>query len=353
MLSELIQLEGTANEVGYQYGVKCKDRIHRLLAWYYSNCSEACKMDKHELLHTAGKYWSFIEEYSTEVADEIRGTAEGSEKNLNEIVFLNTYYEIYARPAFQPKCTAFAISGEATSDGTTYVAQNWDDLVDWFDEKFIPLFLRVKHKNGPEIISFTLPGIPATTGINSNGIGFCSNTLYTVEHKIGVPIYAISTDLLHQKTIGDALDSITRADRADSLNYLLGDENGETYDVEATPKDVEFFSSSDYLHHTNHFLSEKLQSEKDLVLPVMIDSVVRCNRIRRLLRQNVGKINLEKTMAFLRDHVNIPNSICRHRGSKFNFLTAASMIFVPSRREAWFTHGNPCEVEFEKVSFKS
>ncbi len=57
-------------------------------------------------------------------------------------------------------------------------------------------------------------------------------------------------------------------------------------------------------------------------------------------------------MRVLRDHVNYPNSICRHpnpadaepnRGK-----TLDSIIWVPKKREAWVAKDPPCEGKYYK-----
>ena len=66
----------------------------------------------------------------------------------------------------------------------------------------------------------------------------------------------------------------------------------------------------------------------------------------KLIRSKHGEIDHMLLMSFLRDHVNYPNSICRHVDPADDVVhamkTLDSMLFVPTKREAWFSKGLPC-----------
>jgi isopenicillin-N N-acyltransferase-like protein len=170
------------------------------------------------------------------------------------------------------------------------------------------------------------------------------------QFKLGVPILVVCREVLQQATIGDALGAIIRANRAQSLNFLVADENGEIYDIEATPKDIDYFYSDKYMAHSNHFLSKKLGFKRDIIVSAMPDTIIRYNRMNRLLREKCGTIDLKALMEFTKDHVNYPYSICRHKSHGASpeqaIVTLDSFIFVPAKKEMWIARGNPCQNEF-------
>lgn len=349
---KMVEITGKPYDRGQEYGVKVRDSIGRLIDMFFSIYTETYKLSKEQVLRRGSKYIPFIEDYSPEIAEEIKGIAEGSGRELQEVTMLVSYYEIYDRLAFGSACTSFAISGKATADGNTYMGQNWDDDLNWYWNGEMPFLLKVKRDSGPNLLAYTYPGIPAGAGVNSEGIALCWNTMHCEDHKLGVPTYVILTEVLHQKRIGDALGAIIRADRAESFNFVLADGNGEIYDVEATPSDIDIFYSDKYLGHANHFLSTKLSIKKDLIVSFLPDTVVRSNRMNKLLNEKCGSFDLKKATELLKDHTNYPKSICRHPapGEAFQMVTFDSFVIAPAKKEMWLSHGNPCQNVFDRYT---
>jgi isopenicillin-N N-acyltransferase-like protein len=214
------------------------------------------------------------------------------------------------------------------------------------------LLLKVRRKNGPDILTYTNPGLLACAGLNSKGISINWNTVPQREFAAGVPTYLIVAEVLKQPTIDDALHAVRRAHRAGYFNFVIADET-ELYNVEGTPKDLDISHSTDIIGHANHFASERFRSTQNV--EVASCSLLRHDRINALLKENFGSIDLGKSMEFVRDHVNYPLSICRHPGDepdpKERGLTLDSWISVPAKKELWICHGSPCENEFVRFGF--
>ncbi|UCE80620.1 MAG: hypothetical protein JSV94_05555 [Methanobacteriota archaeon] len=343
-----MELNGEPYDRGYKYGESCKNLIARMIEEQFFQ-EFSGKLTRDQLVRHARKYEPFIQDYSPEIADELKGMAEGSGQSYDEIVMVNALEE---RKAFErPHCTAFAATGNATVDGETYEGQSWDGIEgEWWDGELSLLF-KVRRKNGPDLLNYTNPGILVCAGLNSNGIGINWNTVPQKEPTVGVPTYIIVAEILRQKTLGDALDAVTRADRAGYFNFIITDDT-ELYDVEATPSDTDISYGGEFVGHANHFVSNKFSSAENEGMTS--SSIVRHNRINRLLKDNYGKIDLEVCMSFFRDHVNYPSSICCHPGDdpdpKQRGLTLDSWISIPSKRELWIAHGSPCKNEFVRFS---
>jgi isopenicillin-N N-acyltransferase-like protein len=77
----------------------------------------------------------------------------------------------------------------------------------------------------------------------------------------------------------------------------------------------------------------------------MASSLVRYNRARRLLKNNLGKITAQTMMEALADHAGYPRSICYH-GALDN--TVFSVVIDLSSLTMYLAWGNPCEAEFRK-----
>lgn len=343
-----MELTGGPHDRGYAYGKACARLIARMIEVQFLEEFQG-RLTKDQMLKQARAYEPFIEDYSPEIAEELRGVAEGSGRLYDEIVMVNALEE---RKAFEPShCTAFAATGRATQGGETYAGQTWDGIEkEWWDGEF-GLVFKVRSRDGPDILDYTNPGILASAGLNSNGIAVNWNTMPQPELTHGVPAYIIVAEVLRQKTLGDALDAVRRAHRASTFNLVITD-GTELYQVEGTPGDVDVLYGGEYLGHANHFVSAKFAPT--LNTEVSSSSIVRHNRMNRLLKENYGDISLRTCMGFLRDHVNFPSSICSHPGDepdpRLRGYTLDAWISVPSKREFWIAHGLPCENEFEKFA---
>lgn len=135
---------------------------------------------------------------------------------------------------------------------------------------------------------------------------------------------------------------------------MITDGNGEVCDIEGTPSQFDYLYFKGTFAHTNHFLSSKLAIKRDLALETQPDTITRYLRMRELLETAEGAIGLEKLMEFTKDHVNYPDSICRHADTRDpverRWRTFDSLIMVPEKRELWIARGNPCESEYERYS---
>ena len=342
-----MELSGEPYDRGHKYGEACKNLIARMIEeQFYQEFSG--RLTKDQMLKHARKYEPFIQNYSPEIAEELKGMADGSGRSYDEIVMVNALEELGAFES--SRCTTFAATGKATRDGVTYAGQSWDGMEsEWWDGE-IGLLFKVRRKNGPDALNYTNPGILTCAGLNSKGISINWNTVPRLEMTTGVPTYIIVAEILRQKTLGDALDAVLRADRAGCFNFVITDDT-ELYAIEATPNDVDVLYSGEYMGHANHFVSDKFRLRQNVEYS---SSIVRHNRMNRLLKENFGEIDLQTCMSIFRDHVNYPSSICCHPvddpDPKQRWLTIGSWISIPSKREFWIAHGSPCENEFTKFS---
>jgi len=349
---KVVETKGNAYERGFHYGEKTRALVDRFLSQLYASYNELYGMSKDQLLIEARKYIPFIESYSPEVMNEIKGIAEGVGKNVEEIAMAVAYYDISeARSQARGGCTSFAATGQATVGRQTYIGQSWDDCLEFWWDGEINVVIKSECNSGMKLLAYTIPAIPAGAGLNSEGIALCWNSMHCEQREVGVPTYVIIREVLNQRTIGDALGAIVRAKRAESFNFLIADSNGEIYNIEATPNDLDIMYADDYFVHANHFTSSKIKVKEDKNLELMPDTIVRHNRMNKLLKENRGSIDLKKLMEFLRDHVNFPWSICKHadKNRRIPFdLTYSAWVMVPATREMWITHGIPCESQFSK-----
>ena len=353
----IVEFTGSARQRGFQYGEKFAENIKEMLDRTYTFYKDAANLPKDEILKTAGKFWPYIVEYSDEIADELRGMSEGSKREIDEITLLTSFNELqfYYSSARLSKygnagCTSFCATGEATENGDTLIGQNNDgSLHPNLDE--YDFLMKMKTQSGVELLTLTIMGCPAFVGVNSNGIGLCINALSDGNFRIGVPFSVITRKILGSKNIGEAVNAVITPERGAGANYLIADENGECYDIETTARSFNYFYVDKYLGHANHYAAPSAPGKI-----MNSGTLIRGNRMSKLLKKHSGKINVETCFGFLKDHVNFPTSICTHPNEELPahlaMKTMDSIVISPAKREMHITRDNPCKAAFKKYALQ-
>lgn len=349
---DLLEISGNPFEKGKEYGELKKDSIEILVKYVYKTFLED-KTSKDKVLEYIKKHIPYIKEYSNDIYDELRGIAKGSNKLLEEIVMIHMQEETSGFTSHN--CTTFASTGKATVNGETFIGQTWD-ISKNLCENAGAFLLKDKANKGPEILAYTYAGMLAGAGMNSKGISLVWNSVPRLKIKVGVPTYIIIAEILRQDKIGDALAAIFRAKRSGCFNFLIAD-TSEIYNIEVTPDDVHISYSDTFLTHANHFLSDKFKNMQDIAKVASkysASTIIRQNRMNRLLKEKYGNIDLENCKNFMYDHVNYPESICRHPDPKKDkekqIITCSSFVMVPFRKEMWISNGPACENGFQKYN---
>ena len=344
----LVKYSGTHEEIGLTYGKDQQESIHHYINFLYDLFDQGGTSREESLQH-ARKYIPYIENYSPELASEMNKISEGAGCKYEEIVMIHLHEE---RQSFvEGGCTAFAATSNVTRDGEVLSGQTWD-IDHGLCQNARSIMLNIARDNEPEVMCYTYAGMISGAGINSSGITLNWNSVPRLELQVGVPTYIIIAEVLRQETIGQAIKVVLDTDRAGCFNFVITD-NTEIYTIEATPDDIEVYSSEEIVYHANHFVMDKFTDDQDLNLAgsrYNSSSIIRHNRMKRLLHENSDEITEEACEEILSDHVNYPDSICRHPLSRDDDLepivTCASWVMAPSQKKVWVTNGPACENEF-------
>ena len=190
----VIDAHGGARERGRIHGAAARQRVARSVATY-ARLFAFCGMDWREAQRRGAGYRDAIEALGGQLLEEIEGIAEGSGRQVDEILALNARTEILP-PTFpgdpHPRwreldagnrasgvpdlgeCTAIAVPRSASATGETLLAQNWD----WLGaQRGALVVLRVRGPDGPACLTLTEAGMLAKIGLNQHGFGVCLNIL--------------------------------------------------------------------------------------------------------------------------------------------------------------------------------
>ena len=349
--TNFLEISGEPAERGHKYGNLAQKEIKKAISFFH-NFNQRNGFSIKETRDIANKFLPYITKYSPEIEAELKAIATGAQVNYHDILMISLNEE---RNIFNNKgnCSSFAATGNSTYQNKAVIGQTWDNFLEW-EDNFNDFLLIRRATQGSDIISYTYPGLLAAAGLNSAGIAICWNSVPRLKIKKGVPTYIIIEEILRQKTIGDALTAVMRANRAGCFSLFLSD-GDEIYHIEATPNDIEINYSADFLSHGNHYLTPRFARQEPE--PENLEkyrrkasSIIRDNRMNKFLKENSGRISMATAQRFLKDHLNYPHSICRHsdKRSKYSdkFLTRAAWIIEPARKELWYAGGPPCENQF-------
>ena len=324
-------------------------------------------MERETVIKESAKFAPIIREYDKDLLDEIEGIAEGSQLRPEEIIALNCRYELvwgklgdtrkptHSAPSGARECTTVGISPEATVNGHTFVAGNWDYKPKVRENCIIVEEIQEPAK--PNIVIHTEAGIVGQKGMNSDGIGVAPNALMCTKDKYepATPFFLTLRGALNERTLDRAMLAVSKAERCVSGNIMMGQAGG-VVDLETSPDDVQFlFGEEGIVSHANNFVnSPNLVDKSKYVWP---DSFIRTERADSLLRKHVGEIGPDTIKATLKDHFSYPNSICGHPDTHypldFQSETITSIVMDLDSRVIRMTNGQPCRSPYKTYEFSS
>ncbi len=346
----IIETSGSHHEMGFKLGERCKDLAESMMEDMRTRV-KAAGSTWERAISKARKHLPFVEEFDPKYVEWIRGYAEGSGFRFEDL------FVYFCQEADGGLCTDIAVNNEVTSDGSVLCAhtEDWHPI----DEKHLVL-VRGKPKGEPAFLATTLGGLQIDCGLNSAGISVTQNSLVQSDVRIGVPKEFVARKILASKTIGEAMCAALPEKRGSSYNNNLCDSSGEIYSLEGSATDFyALYAHGGYLVHTNHYLSQRMakyeaafQKANEKSPGANADSIIRYNRALRLLKKELGKVAIVSLANILSDHVDHPNSICRHIDESDppleRYKTIFSIIIDVTNLKVLICHGNPCEGEYKE-----
>jgi isopenicillin-N N-acyltransferase-like protein len=321
-----------------------------------------------ETARREGEVWTeVIAGQNPEYAEEMRGIAGGAGLPLGDIAMLNARYEItfglFGREAASADkiretdtagCSTFGATASATASGHTILGQNWDWLAGVHGSCVV---LRIRRSDKPDLICYTEAGIVGgKMGVNEHGIGLVENGLvsdHDGRNAYEKPFHMRCREILDAATYDHALLPVLATKRVCSANFMIGqafgDGDGEIVDLETSPDAVSYLYPVDgLLTHSNHFTDPRHgPSQMERLSP---STLYRNIRLDRLLRKDVGRLDIGHFAAALSDHFAHPNAICRHPDERQpaakRTMTNAAFVIDLDARIMHVADGPPCAHDF-------
>ncbi len=332
----------TPFERGFQYGkqaadlIACGVRNYRDYfagkGWTWQDTSEA-----------AMRFVPDIEACMPEVLEEARGIAAGAGRTLEEIMLMNTRYELTFYPDKPQECTTGAVLSEASADHCAYMIKNWDYKPGILENIVV---LHIEDSSGLKILGVTEAGQMIREGFNNRGIGIVNNYIESIYDTIGagIPVCFIRRRILSLSSFDEAYAFLTTVRRSVSNNTLLVSAQNQAIDIEANPKGFDPIKPiGGIVTHANHFVVDPDKDRNTWEKSPKNRNI----RLADLLYRRRGTIDIPYLQECLRDHEYYPYAICNHCNNgdmttMNSVMTVASLIFNMTDQYVWICKGNPC-----------
>jgi isopenicillin-N N-acyltransferase-like protein len=374
----VIAVSGGHREIGRQIGEAAREQIRRSVAYYEENIEWLAGMRWAEAERRSLALLPDAEHDLPQYAAELAGMAAGAAVRFESLLVLNCGEEILCaeRPAGGPavgasaagvdtletvvarpsdRCTCIAIA----APGRTVIGHNEDWIEDDVENMIL---LDLTTAAGTRILSMTGAAYLPQCGVNSHGLAFYGNTLYSRDERAGVPNTFKHRWLLESRTRVEADARARLRGRARGSNHLNAREGGEIWDLEVSaerdalvePTAAAFgeAGSAAWLAHTNHFTAAEMS---DLERSTSEGSRRRLERARALVPEGLarGDDPLDIIRGALSDHAHAPTSICAHPvpDDPEHGPTTGSIVVELEERRLHVCAGRPCENEYLTVSF--
>lgn len=252
---EVIQINSAdAFARGRQRGEAIRERlVHGIRI--YSQLFEAVGIEQPLARQNAEQAIAATEAWSSALADEMRGTAEGAGVELWHVAALNARTEILSSA---PGAKARECSTIVNATHHPVGAQTWD----WHEELSHYWHLQDVRGTAQNFVGLTEHGILSKIGLNDAGIGIMLNILgHRLDRTGGVPVHLVGARVLAEaSTFAEAIDILQSAPVSTSSAITVLSPDAAAI-VELSPDGAAVISPLDgVLLHTNHFLEPRLSA---------------------------------------------------------------------------------------------
>lgn len=356
-----IQASGSYRDLGRAVGEGAREQIAAAIAFYEEHFVTMAGLSFAEAEHQAMQYLPFARRYLPQYVEELAGMAEGSGQPFEKLLVPNCAEEFTcptdADEAGSPHggqhrlgdepgqvtaahfCTAVAVM----RGDRRLVGHNMDWYVVDADKNVL---FDLTTPDGTRIV--TLAGVPylPILGMNSHGLAYVGNSVYSNDNHWGVPNAFVRRWALEAPSLEEAVSRACMPVRARGSNHLFGDREGRLWDVETSARAAVIMEHEGVAAHTNHYVAPAMAMYEGYHHE---ESRMRLDEARRALDQGAAggadpRLLVEQV---LRSHANAPDCICGHpdptKQPADQVMTVASMVCDLDAMTLRACAGPPCE----------
>ena len=353
-----LRSEGAPHDVGHAHGRAFGDLVAGSIG-VYRRKFDRIGLPWDTALAVAGRNIEHLRALDPALVAEMDGIAAGAEADPLEIYLINIRTGLTRMVEEgtdeDHECTTAAMLPEATADGHTLMAQNWDQHGDCQANTVV---IEQRIPGEPALLFVTEAGILFRHGMNDAGVGAVGNALRTNRERRadrGTTSGMARRRALRCTTFADAVRTLCETPRSHSGNHIIAADGQDAVDIEAVPgQTFAVRPEGGIVVHSNHFLSPEAQASLDDRGPANHpDTLYRDGRLRDALAARRGAITVDVVRAALADHHGYPVSVCRHpdpAAESIGFTLVSSVIDLTARR-MWSAPGPACVGTYTEYAF--
>jgi isopenicillin-N N-acyltransferase-like protein len=356
-----IQARGSYRELGRAVGEGAREQIGAAIAFYEEHFAAMAGIDFAEAERQALTYLPCAQRYLPQYVEELEGMAEGSGQPFVKLLVPNCAEEFTCpvdeaggpdggdgpygegggshAPVAGHFCTAVA----AMTDDRHLVGHNMDWYVVDVDKNVL---FDLTTPTGTRIV--TLAGVPylPILGMNSHGVAYVGNSVYSNDDRLGVPNVFVRRWALEAESLEEAAARAAMPVRARGSNHLLGDREGRIWDVETSAHGAVLREHQGFAAHTNHYAAPAMAVYEGYH---KAESRARLATAEEALSAGLasGADPMDLIERVLRSHDGEPDCICGHPDEAEplgrRVMTVASMVCDLDAMELRACAGPPCE----------
>ena len=352
-----VQAKGTYREMGRAVGEAARPLIAAAIAFYEEHFVAMAGIGFDEAECRAQQYLPHARRWLPQYVEELEGMAEGAGLPFVKLLVPNCAEEFTCSPDAGAAGSARSGPGTGAAPACTAVAVMTGDRhlvghnMDWYvvDVDKNVLF-DMTAPDGTRML--TISGVPylPILGMNSHGLGYVGNSLYSNDNRVGVPNAFVRRWALEAASIDEARARVTMPARARGSNHTLGDADGRILDVETSAGASALIEGHGWLAHTNHYVSPDMvayegYAEQESRTRLAVAETVLADGMAR------GDDPFALVTRVLRDHSSRPDSICGHedesRPVAERSVTVASMVCDLDEGRLHACAGTPCDNPYQ------
>jgi isopenicillin-N N-acyltransferase like protein len=356
-----VQARGSHRELGRAIGEAARSQVEASVAFFRDEFEVMSGgLSFAEAKRQAAAYGEYARRYLPQYVEELEGLAEGSGLSFAELLVLNCGEEftagepvVGAAPAPEghgaggggrggDHCSAVA----AVARGRRVVGHN----MDWYviDAPNNVLF-DLAEPDGTRLLGIAGAPYLLMLGMSSHGIANVSNSLHSVDNRVGVPNAFVRRWSIEAPSLEEARARGALETRARGTNHFVADLTGRLWDVEAsaTATALADHTAAGFMAHTNHYAAPEMQPYEGSAYG---ESRTRLATAERMLAEGVARDDdpVELVARVLRCHEPSPREcICGHADETLpqaeRVMTVGSMICDLDERRLYACAGPPCE----------